>query len=124
MYSSIKLIVDEKTSHLRELIVNQKVNKKKRSKSYPRKNFSSASSKYNLSKWNVKSKYANTNNYSSYNNNTCAFDPNARGYDYIRIKSADDPKPKGIVTNKLQKNIEHLCSSSQVNFKKLNLNTK
>lgn len=138
MHSSIKLIVDEKTSHLRELIVNQKVSKRKRSKLNPRKHFSSASYKHNSLKWSAITKYANTNSNSSYNynthghdlktseygNNACAYDHNARGYDYIRQKSANDQKPKGIVTNELQKHIENLCTSSRVNFNKLMLNYK
>lgn len=133
MRSSIKLIADQKTSHLRELIVKQKVNiKRRRSRSSSKKYFSSTSYKYDLPKSSNKSKFVNAKNYSSHNYNTSRVHldiktlensnnayVNARGYDYIRKKSVENLKLKGIVTIELREGIENLCtSSSKVNFNK------
>lgn len=127
MSSFITLIVDEKTSHLRELVVNQK------SKRYrPRRNnFSGRSGNNHLLKSaNLKSRDYNhsyrkteysTSRYEyntpRYEYSTPKYDYNARGYDHIKIKPLSS-KPIGIVTPNLKKFIEDLCntSGSEVSF--------
>lgn len=122
MSSSIKLITNEKTSHLRELVINQK--NKKSSKN----NLSNKRNKhiyYNANKCSKTNKNFITNAYECgntvpdsnarvHNNSTCTIDYNCRGYDYVKRKSKSSQK--SVVTEKLKKYIENLCNDSEVNF--------
>ncbi|XP_008185199.1 uncharacterized protein LOC100158689 [Acyrthosiphon pisum] len=122
MSSFITLIVDEKTSHLRELVVNQKSKRPR-----PRKNNStgrSGSNNHLLKSANFKSRVYNHNNYKTeystsrydssargYEHRTSKYDYNARGYDHIKIKPLSS-KPIGTVTPELKSFIENLCNTS------------
>lgn len=108
MNSFVKLIVDEKTSHLRQLVVNQKANKKK--KRYPRKCYPSV--RENVVS-NKSYNYGNSYNYENHTNEYCA----SRGYDFVNNSPVHSSKKKGYVTNQLQKSIENLCKKEQVNIK-------
>lgn len=138
MSSPIKLITDEKTSHLRELIVNQK---SKKSRKYNKRN--NLNSNYTC-KTNTSDNYS-TNNHKLLNCNSTAYNYdnsasasrynfhktsvsnyngsdfgtyvdnfNARGYDYVYKRTSNSQK--GYVTNKLKKCIENLCNNSKVKF--------
>jgi len=137
MNSLVTLIVDEKTSHLRELVVNQKTKKQR-----PRRNNSSGRSGKNhmLKSSKFKSRDYNYNNNLTENNTSIyeyttprydnsiynsslgyiygshKYDNSARGYDYVKIKSHS--KPSGTVTPNLRSFIENLCntSGSEVSF--------
>ncbi|XP_022169440.1 uncharacterized protein LOC111033146 isoform X1 [Myzus persicae] len=126
MNSLITLIVDEKTSHLRELVVNQKSKKQR-----PRRNYSSGRSGNNhlLKSSNFKSHDYNHNNHrpdystSRYKNCSPSYDYSARGYEYSNrngnsargydhVKTKSYTKPIGIVTPNLRSFIENLCNTS------------
>jgi len=138
MNSLITLIVDEKTSHLRELVVNQKSKKPRL-----RKNNSSGRSGNNhmFKSSNFKSRDHNYNNHITENNTSILYgygtprydysiynssrgyeygshryDNSARGYDHVKIKSHS--KSAGTVTPNLRSFIENLCntSGSEVSF--------
>jgi len=141
MSSFITLIVGEKTTHLRELVVNQKPKRTR-----PRRNNSIGRSGNNhlLRSANFKSRdynhhnnykteystsrheYANTryehtrhgytsprydNSTRRYEHSTPKYDHNARGYDHIKIKPLSS-KPIGTVTPDLKSFIENLCNTS------------
>uniref|UniRef100_A0A2S2PA58 Tudor domain-containing protein 1 n=2 Tax=Schizaphis graminum TaxID=13262 RepID=A0A2S2PA58_SCHGA len=131
MNSFITLIVDQKTSHLRELVVNQKTKKQrpKRHISTPR-----SSNNHMPKSANFKSRFNNSNNhrndyttptrsefntprneYSTPTNvySTPRSDTSARGYDHVKIKSFNS-KPKGTVTTNLRSSIENLCNTSEI----------
>lgn len=121
MSSFITLIVDKKTSHLRELVVNQK-SKRPRLR---RNNFVGRSGNNHLLKSsNFKSRDYNHNNYKTghstsryeytstrFEHSTPKYDYNARGYDHIKIKPLSS-KPIGTVTPNLKSFIENLCNTS------------
>lgn len=109
MNSPIKLIVNGKTLHIRELVVNQK-SKRTRSKRFvcPKNSIKHARSLNN--KYELKN-VINDKNVLKYNYNV-------RGYDYIKHKTSNLPKSKGFVSYELQMHIENLCNSSEVNFNK------
>jgi len=128
MNSLITLIVDEKTSHLRELVVNQKSKKQR-----PRRNNYSGRSGNNHMSSNFKSRDYNHNHHRTENNTSRyeysngyynsgfeysvpKYDHSARGYDHVKIKSHS--KPSGTVTPNLRSFIENLCnnSDSEVSF--------
>lgn len=93
MNSFITLIVSKKTSHLRELVVNQKI------KSRPKRNTSSVrSANYQLLKPDDKKSH----------------DKSARGYDDVNIKYHNS-KSHGTVTKNLKSCIENLCKT-EVSF--------
>lgn len=121
----VKRVVNDKTAHLRELIVNQK-NKKPRFKRH-------FSSKSNLNSVYINNNYYNNknnnNNINSYNYNynkpsTNSIHKNkyensdysARGYNNIKHKMFSSPKNKGFVTDELQKQIEEIAKRPGVNF--------
>lgn len=119
MNSIITLIVGEKTSHLRELVVNQKTKKQRH-----RKNISTlrSSNNHSLKSANYKSRVNNHNNHrnestisTKYEYNTPRYDTSARGYDHIKIKSVNS-KPNGTVTTNLKSGVESLCNTSEVSF--------
>lgn len=94
--------MDNKTVHLRELVVNQK-NKKARFRkriSHSINQFNSHNSRHSSYKPTTKP------NVKSYN---------ARGYNYVKTLSHNSSKPKGFVTKELQKYIENLCIKNMVN---------
>lgn len=97
MDSPIKVILDKKSEHIRDLVVNQKTKK-------PHKNSAKKHSRSFNSRVSFGSRSFNTSPYNSY----------ARGYDHV--KKSISPKPKGIVTKELQAFIEYLCKSSDVNL--------
>lgn len=105
MYSSVKLVVGEKSLHLRELVVQQKT------KNYRRNSRNNNYiSKKSTNMYNPRySAHHSTNTFKNY-------DYNARGYDYVKRNSSIFQHSKGVVTKALQKCIEDLCSSSEVNF--------
>lgn len=120
MSSFITLVVDEKTSHLRELVVNQKTKK-----SRPRRNnsFGRSGNNHLLKSANIKSRDYNHNNHRTeystprYDNNarryeysTPRYDYSARGYDHIKIKSINTKL--GTVTPSLKSFIVNLCNTS------------
>lgn len=113
MYSVIKLILHEKTSHLRELVVKQK-NKRGHNK----KKFRSEKSSYNcmLKSSNVNSHDYNLNNHKTHS--TPKLDYRARGYDHVKTNSSKSKCP-GIVTAKLKRDIENLCNNSEVRLNDL-----
>ncbi|XP_025420326.1 uncharacterized protein LOC112690515 isoform X2 [Sipha flava] len=100
--SFVKLVIDEKTLHLRQLVMNQKVNKKK--KRYPRKYCPGLRENVALN-----NSYVNSNNYENHTNECNAF----RGYDFVKKMEPVHSKKKGYVTNQLQKSIENLCKNVQ-----------
>ncbi|XP_025202194.1 LOW QUALITY PROTEIN: uncharacterized protein LOC112599489 [Melanaphis sacchari] len=128
--SFITLIVDKKTSHLRELVVNQKTKKQR-----PKRNIFTTRTNNNhlLKSANFKSRVNNHNNYrneytssryeyntpryesssSRYESSTPRNDNSARGYDHVRIKSFNS-KSNGIVTPNLKNCIENLFSTTEV----------
>lgn len=99
MESFIKIILDEKSEHIRELVVNQKTKK------LHKNSFKKKRSRFVDSRVPSDSRSFNSFPYNS----------NARGYDHV--KKSISPKRKGIVTKELQAFIEYLCRSSDVNFK-------
>lgn len=110
MMSTIRLIVDKKTLHLRNLVVNQK---SKRSKN---RNFKKS---YNTHYGHTY--YHDNFNNRDYNvhmsNNKYKNNYNVRGYDYIKHNPKSLQKSKGIVTDELKICIENLCKNSEVNYK-------
>ncbi|XP_026816464.1 uncharacterized protein LOC113555992 isoform X2 [Rhopalosiphum maidis] len=121
--SFIILIVDQKTSHLRELVVNQKTKRQRPKRNTPTlrsnnhmpksANFRSRSNNYN----NHRNEYT-TPTRSEFNTlrneySTLRSDTTARGYDHIKIKSFNS-KPKGSVTTNLRNSIENLCNTSEI----------
>lgn len=111
MSSIVKLIIDKKTEHLRELVMNQKSKKESKknlhSKKYSNRNYNNQYKKtYN----NVYEKTCQFQNNFNKNNN------NLRSYNYINTKPLNLPKSKGFVTKELHCYIENLCSDSQVKF--------
>jgi len=142
MNSIIKLVVDDKSSHLRDLVVNQK-NQKTRKKEFPNKSYhfnnmyntnikkcstpnfyipnhiSNAFYEYNNNASacrHVNNTPVSDYNASKYNNSTYdASHYKPRGYNFVKKKPYNSQK--GVVTKELQKYIKQLCnSSSQVNF--------
>lgn len=103
MDSLVTLVVDEKIFHLRQLVVNQKKNKKKRPRNYYYD--------VNLNSGLRNSYGYNENNLNAYNT--------PRGYDYTKRLPVRSSRNKGLVTNQLQTSIENLCRNSEVNFKLL-----
>lgn len=101
MNSIVELIVGKKTSHLRELIVHQKINKYNKMRSI--------SNHYNG--------YESRFNTKACNYNAHKYNYNARGYDSIKNKSLESWKTNGFVTDKLRNCIEDLCVNSQVILK-------
>lgn len=101
MHSTIKLIVDQNTSHIVDLISKQKFNKKWNAK---RKEYVPA---HKLNDCNSNMKYTtNSNNLE----NNC----NARGYNFVKNHSYS-PKPRGYVTKELKRFIETMCGSNVTN---------
>lgn len=116
MNSVVKLVVDEKTSHIRELISRQKPKKKtskKRSSSHSSYNSPFKQNCNSTIKFHGNNRYTND---SKYNHNTSTNHYNIRGYDYVKQDSSSLHKPKGFVTSSLQHDIEDLCRKSKVNF--------
>ncbi|XP_015370255.1 PREDICTED: uncharacterized protein LOC107166201 [Diuraphis noxia] len=131
MNSLVTLIVDEKTSHLRELVVNQK-SKKQRSRRnnssgrggnnymYKSSNFKSRDYNYNTHiTENNSSMYEYTaprcdnsihNSSRGYEYGSHRYDNSARGYDHVKIKPLS--KTPGTVTPNLRSFIENLCNTS------------
>lgn len=108
MNSVVKLILDKKTVHLRQLVMNQK-SKKEHKKIHSKKHYSNSNSD-NQYKNTYNSFYEKTSQYQNNfkkNNNLIA-------YDYT--KSLNLPKSKGFVTKEFRRYIENLCSASQVYF--------
>lgn len=99
MNSSIKVIVDKKTSHIRELVVNQKRSKKVSKRSHNAK-------KPNYPNFNSNSKNFNSHQHNNYT---------THGYDNIKHKSFNSRISEGKVTVHLQKFIENQCHNSKVN---------
>lgn len=97
MNSPIKIILDQKSEHIRELVVNQKTKK-------PRKSLFKKSSR------SVDSREP----YSSRSFNTFPYYNAPHGYDLVNKSSS--PKPKGIVSKDLQNFVEYMCKSSNVNL--------
>lgn len=111
MDSPLKLILDEKSIHIRDLVVNQKI-KKTRKNAFKKSSNHADSKHFNKYSSNTYPSYTNSYNTScNYNNNY-----NARGYNYVKTKSRNPFKPKGKVTEDLQSHVEHLCNSSKVNL--------
>jgi len=126
MNSFITLIVDEKTSHLRELVVNQKTKKQR-----PKRNISTLrssnnhlpnSANYNFFVNNLdnqRNEYtvSTSHEYNTprYENSTPRYATNTRGYDRVKLKSVNS-KPNGIVTTKLRSDVENLCNASKVSY--------
>ncbi len=124
MNSTVTLIVGEKTSHLRELVVNQKTKNQR-----PRRNISTLrssnnhlpnSANYNSRVNNLdnrKHEYTISTTYEyntpRYEKSTQRYDTNARGYDRVKIKSVNS-KPNGTVTTNLRIGVENLCNTSEV----------
>jgi len=109
MHSFITVIVDKKTSHLRELVVNQKTKKPR-----PKRYISSPRGGSNRSaNFNSRDYYNNNNHRNEYS--TPKNDNSARGYNHIKFKSSS-PKPCGTVTTELREYIENLLNTSEVSF--------
>ncbi|CAH1731463.1 unnamed protein product [Aphis gossypii] len=131
MNSIITLIVGEKTSHLRELVINQKTKKQR-----PRRNISTLRSNNNhlLKSANYKSRVKNHNNHRNestistryeyntpkydyrsprYEYSTPRYDTSARGYDHVKTKSVNS-KFNGTVTTNLRSGVENLCNTSEI----------
>lgn len=109
MNSVVKLVLDTKTTHLRQLVLNQK------SKREPKK----VHSKKRYSNSNFQNKNTYNNFYQKtpqYQNNFKKNNNNLMAYNYANTKSFNLPKSKGFVTKELQCYIENLCSDSQVYF--------
>ncbi|XP_050063063.1 uncharacterized protein LOC126552407 [Aphis gossypii] len=123
MNSFVTLIVDEKTSHLRELVVNQKTKKQR-----PKKNISTLRSSNNHLPTSANYKFCVNNldnqrneytistihkyNTPRYENSTPRYATNARGYDRVKLKSVNS-KPNGTVTTRLRSDVENLCNTSK-----------
>ncbi|KAE9528672.1 hypothetical protein AGLY_012247 [Aphis glycines] len=123
MNSFVTLIVDEKISHLRELVVNQKTKKQR-----PKKNIStlrssnnhlpnSANYKFYVNNLdNQRNEYTISTTYEyntpRYENSTPRYASNACGYDRVKFKSVNS-KPNGTVTTKLRSDVENLCNASK-----------
>lgn len=116
MNSPIKLIVDEKTSHIRNLVINQRSKQSHSKKKCLNRNRNSF--KYSYSAYDNYASVDNRNfrDYNAYeSNNYRKYDFKARGYDYVKHKSFNLENSKGIVTDELRKYIENLCINSEVN---------
>lgn len=128
MSSFITLIVDKKTSHIRELVIKQKSKNQR-----PRRNISSernghSNHNHSLKSDNFKSRSYNYNKrrtehsapkykYSTLRHDyaTTGYENSARGHDHVKIKCIDS-KPIGTVTQNLRNCVENLCNTSEVSF--------
>lgn len=117
MNSVVELVVNEKTSHIRELISRQKP---KKISSKRRSSYNDRSSPFKNNYYSTSYKSHGNNRYdtnvSKYGHNTCTNYNNVRGYDFVKHDSSSLHKPKGFVTSDLQHDVEDLCRKSQVNF--------
>jgi len=126
MNSFVTLIVDEKTSHLRKLVKNQKTkthrNKRNISALRSSNNHLMNSTNYNSRVNNLgdqRNEYTISTTYEyntpRYENSTPKYDTNARGYDHVKIKSVNS-KPNSTVTTNLRGSVENLCNTSEVSL--------
>lgn len=133
MNSFVKVIVNDKTEHVRNLVVNQK-NKKKHFRKRLKKNcYNSPNSKMNYKNgYNSTTFKYNTHqtNAKAYRSNGYNYEYKVCGYDYIKNNLLETPKTMkqpmkgnnerevrknvGFVTAELQKCVEDLCISSRV----------
>lgn len=127
MNSFVTVIVNDKTEHIRNLVVNQKNKKKRFRKNFKRNCDNSPNSKmnYNYGKcqfnYNKNGYNSTTFKYNTHQTNAKAYRSNGYnykykvcGYDYIKNNLLETPKTVGFVTAELQKCVEDLCINSQV----------
>jgi len=107
MNTIITLIVSDKTSHIRKLVINQN-NKGSHPRKYPNNSQHGA----NI----MKSNCVNNYNTPQYNKNTYRHHRSTHGYDNVKTQSNRSQNHTGIVTDELRSCVEDLCRHSQVNF--------
>lgn len=105
MNSFVELNIVQKSDHIRQLVSNQKMNKKKRPS---RKHYPNASEYCG-----VRNEHGSSNNYNKNANEYCT----PRGYDFVKKSPVSSSKNNGFVTSQLRKSIEYLCENSQVSYK-------